>query len=146
MVPVARLLFWATACRRRYVESAKRGKNMLIFATESQPIVTCIRCSSKTCFNHNVLYHEGQSCKQYDRSRPIKDGLNRSVSRVAIWWKTRNCPGCFQPVRSPHFVCLLCLPVNRLKRTAGAVTCVVDVVIACKSSQHASLYVSNSKF
>jgi hypothetical protein len=65
---------------------------------ESQPIVTCIRCSSKTCFTHNVLYHEGQSCKQYDRSRPIRDGLNRSVSRVAIWWRTRSCPGCFQPV------------------------------------------------
>ncbi|PVG04571.1 hypothetical protein CPB86DRAFT_720794 [Serendipita vermifera] len=65
---------------------------------ESQPIVTCLRCSRRTCFTHNVLYHEGQTCKQYDRSRPLKDAVNRTVSRAAIWWRTRNCPGCFQPI------------------------------------------------
>lgn len=64
-----------------------------------QPIVTCVRCGEKTCFNHNVVYHEGQTCKQYERSRPIKDALNRSVSRAVIWWRTRNCPGCFQPIQ-----------------------------------------------
>ncbi|KAG8833864.1 hypothetical protein FRC18_002937 [Serendipita sp. 400] len=64
----------------------------------SQPIVTCLRCSQRTCFTHCVLWHEGKTCKQYDRSRPIMDALNRSANRASIWWNTRNCPGCFQPI------------------------------------------------
>lgn len=65
---------------------------------DAQPMVTCIRCGERTCFTHSTMWHEGQSCKQYDRSRPLKDMVNRGVSRAAIWWGTRKCPGCFQPV------------------------------------------------
>jgi IBR domain, a half RING-finger domain len=71
---------------------------------DAQPMVTCIRCSEKTCFTHSTMWHEGQTCKQYDRSRPVKDIINRGVSRAAIWWRSRSCPGCFQPVSFPLIV------------------------------------------
>lgn len=64
----------------------------------SQPIVTCVRCSVQTCFNHCIVYHEGKTCAQYDKSRPLKDVINRAANRATIWWKTRSCPGCFQPI------------------------------------------------
>ncbi len=83
-----------------------------------QPKVVCVQCGHATCFNHSVPWHEGKTCRQYDRTLPVKDTINRSgfsfspcvgpriltpmirvVSRVEIWWSTRRCPGCGQRIR-----------------------------------------------
>jgi len=86
----------------------------------AQPKVVCVQCGHATCFNHSVPWHEGRSCKQYDRTLPVKDTINRCapfffdsptsgprivtpmirvVSRMEIWWSTRRCPGCGQRIR-----------------------------------------------
>jgi len=43
-----------------------------------QPKVVCVQCGHATCFNHSVPWHEGKTCKQYDRTLPVKDTINRS--------------------------------------------------------------------
>lgn len=45
-----------------------------------QPKVICVQCGYATCFNHSVPWHEGKSCKQYDRTLPLKDTINRCGS------------------------------------------------------------------
>ena len=42
-----------------------------------QPKVVCVQCGHATCFNHSVPWHEGKTCKQYDRTLPVKDTINR---------------------------------------------------------------------
>lgn len=42
-----------------------------------QPRVVCVQCGHATCFNHSVPWHEGKTCKQYDRTLPVKDTINR---------------------------------------------------------------------
>ena len=42
-----------------------------------QPRVECVQCGHATCFNHSVPWHEGKTCKQYDRTLPVKDTINR---------------------------------------------------------------------
>lgn len=43
-----------------------------------QPKVVCVQCGHATCFNHSVPWHEGKTCKHYDRTLPVKDTINRS--------------------------------------------------------------------
>jgi hypothetical protein len=42
-----------------------------------QPKVVCVQCGHATCFNHSMPWHEGKTCKQYDRTLPVKDTINR---------------------------------------------------------------------
>jgi hypothetical protein len=34
-----------------------------------QPIVTCLHCGHRSCFDHNVAWHENLTCSEYDRLR-----------------------------------------------------------------------------
>ncbi|EFQ31528.1 IBR domain-containing protein [Colletotrichum graminicola M1.001] len=33
---------------------------------EGQPKVTCLHCGQRSCFNHNVVWHENLTCEEYD--------------------------------------------------------------------------------
>ncbi|KAH7156957.1 hypothetical protein EDB81DRAFT_881251 [Dactylonectria macrodidyma] len=43
------------------------GSGQIHESGEDQPIVTCLHCSHRSCFHHNVPWHENLSCEEYDK-------------------------------------------------------------------------------
>ncbi|KAK1622550.1 hypothetical protein BDP81DRAFT_334277 [Colletotrichum phormii] len=46
--------------------TANCGSGQLHDTGGDQPIVTCLHCSQRSCFSHNVTWHENLSCEEYD--------------------------------------------------------------------------------
>ncbi|KAF7544941.1 hypothetical protein G7Z17_g9555 [Cylindrodendrum hubeiense] len=42
------------------------GSGQIHESGEDQPIVTCLHCNHRSCFHHNVPWHENLSCEEYD--------------------------------------------------------------------------------
>jgi hypothetical protein len=43
------------------------GSGQIHDSNNHHPIVTCLHCEKKSCFVHNVPWHEGVSCREYNR-------------------------------------------------------------------------------
>lgn len=43
------------------------GSGQIHDSDARHPIVTCLHCGQRSCFQHNVPWHEGLTCKEYDR-------------------------------------------------------------------------------
>ncbi|KND94057.1 hypothetical protein TOPH_01193 [Tolypocladium ophioglossoides CBS 100239] len=43
------------------------GSGQIHESGREQPIVTCLHCHHRSCFQHNVPWHENLSCDEYDR-------------------------------------------------------------------------------
>ncbi|OHW89606.1 RING finger domain-containing protein [Colletotrichum incanum] len=46
--------------------TANCGSGQLHDTGGVQPIVTCLHCGQRSCFTHNVVWHENLSCEEYD--------------------------------------------------------------------------------
>ncbi|KAK7442393.1 hypothetical protein CaCOL14_001213 [Colletotrichum acutatum] len=46
--------------------TANCGSGQLHDTGGEQPIVTCLHCGQRSCFSHNVTWHENLSCQEYD--------------------------------------------------------------------------------
>jgi hypothetical protein len=74
--------------------------------TAAWPIVTCQKCSSRTCFTHDTIWHEGKTCGEYTKEleEKTKAGPARELEskKSEIWMKkhAKICPGkgCGRPV------------------------------------------------
>ncbi|KZT62419.1 hypothetical protein CALCODRAFT_202395 [Calocera cornea HHB12733] len=62
-------------------------------------MVVCIACGTKSCFRHDVPWHEGMTCKEYERSKEVKPIMKKESQTIRrIEKKTRACPRCKAPV------------------------------------------------
>jgi len=64
-------------------------------------IFRCHACGFKVCVIHNVKWHEGETCKEYDyRTKPELKGKEESASQRLITSTTKPCPGrsCGAPI------------------------------------------------
>ncbi|KAM0409011.1 hypothetical protein ACHAPD_011173 [Fusarium lateritium] len=43
------------------------GSGQIHESGSAQPIVTCLHCNHRSCFHHNVAWHETLSCDEYDK-------------------------------------------------------------------------------
>lgn len=43
------------------------GSGQIHDSDARHPIVSCLYCGQRSCFQHNVPWHEGLTCKEYDR-------------------------------------------------------------------------------
>ncbi|KAF8849347.1 hypothetical protein BDZ45DRAFT_604509 [Acephala macrosclerotiorum] len=58
------------------------------------PIFFCTACFSKACVIHNVVWHEGETCNEYDyRKDPSKKLEEEKASRIEIKESSKPCPG-----------------------------------------------------
>jgi len=60
-------------------------------------IMICQACGSKSCFTHDVLWHAGRTCAQYDGDLPRKDNeivKEEAASSDYLKKKTQACPSC----------------------------------------------------
>lgn len=73
------------------------------------PIVTCYVCHHKTCFLHQVAWHEGLSCEEYDEEQRIKMGM--ATTKEYLKRFTKACPNCKKPLeKSEGCDAMLCKP------------------------------------
>lgn len=43
------------------------GSGQIHESGDESPIVTCLHCRHRSCFHHNVAWHENLSCSEYDQ-------------------------------------------------------------------------------
>ncbi|KAF8603521.1 hypothetical protein BDV93DRAFT_523291 [Ceratobasidium sp. AG-I] len=70
------------------------------------PIITCRRCKTKSCFEHDVVWHVDLTCSEYDANRrPVNTQTTDYLQRY-----TKVCPGCTRMVEKidgcDHMVCV----------------------------------------
>jgi len=70
------------------------------------PIITCRRCHTKSCFEHDVIWHDGLTCSEYDA---LRQPTNSSTADY-LQRHTKVCPSCTRMVEKiagcDHMVCL----------------------------------------
>ncbi|CAG8732298.1 12715_t:CDS:2, partial [Funneliformis caledonium] len=54
------------------------------------PIVICHTCNAKSCYTHEVIWHEGQTCEEYEQNKKQFDFATEDyLSRTS-----KQCPSC----------------------------------------------------
>ncbi|KIM22908.1 hypothetical protein M408DRAFT_322325, partial [Serendipita vermifera MAFF 305830] len=75
---------------------------------ESNNIVKCHSCGTKQCFRHQVLWHEGFSCAQWDEHQRGTI-MRQEISNEWIQANTKPCPRCngrlMKAEGCDHFTC-----------------------------------------
>ncbi|KIM22909.1 hypothetical protein M408DRAFT_78334, partial [Serendipita vermifera MAFF 305830] len=75
---------------------------------ESNNIVTCHSCGTKQCFRHQVLWHEGFTCAQWDEHQRVTV-VQQEMSDEWIQANTKPCPRCSSRLEKAegcdHFTC-----------------------------------------
>ncbi|KAG8757037.1 hypothetical protein FRC14_002425 [Serendipita sp. 396] len=59
------------------------------------PIVTCYVCHHKTCFLHQIAWHDGMSCEEWDERQRARNG---TTNDDYIKKYTKPCPHCSRPI------------------------------------------------
>ncbi|KAH9214827.1 hypothetical protein DL95DRAFT_502494 [Leptodontidium sp. 2 PMI_412] len=59
-----------------------------------QPIAVCSSCGFVSCSHHNVPWHSGQNCKEYDERIKAGADLVDKRSEKTIRRIAKRCPGC----------------------------------------------------
>ncbi|KAK8869304.1 ring finger protein [Apiospora arundinis] len=60
----------------------------------SGPIFRCVQCGNRSCIKHNVLWHEGMTCAEYDSSaRSSQREKEEAASIEKVKETSRPCPG-----------------------------------------------------
>jgi hypothetical protein len=78
----------------------------------------CVACKARHCVHHNVPWHSGETCDEYDR-RNRRRRKDDKASETVIRKTTRVCPKCKQAVYKTagcnHITCKSILPVATLR-------------------------------
>jgi hypothetical protein len=95
-----------------------------------QPIMKCNACHFKTCFVHNLPWHSGETCAQFDLPKDgAKERLEQEVASKALLEQTaKRCPNskCGVPIVKvngcDHMTCksnypLVCQSIDSNKTT-----------------------------
>lgn len=73
------------------------------------PIVTCRYCRSRSCFTHNLPWHTGLTCEQYDARRAAEIEVENDASQTYIEQHSKRCPSCNRPIEKTegcdHMTC-----------------------------------------
>jgi IBR domain, a half RING-finger domain len=68
-----------------------------------EPIFECNACGHRHCVTHNVRWHIGETCKQYEiRANPEARRHEEEKSEKKIRKTTKRCPGCQVNIEGNH--------------------------------------------
>ncbi|KZT62418.1 hypothetical protein CALCODRAFT_489759 [Calocera cornea HHB12733] len=71
-------------------------------------IVICAQCGSKACSHHDIIWHDGLTCTQYDEAKSQKRGREAAVETY-FSQHTKQCPQCKSPIEKisgcDHMTC-----------------------------------------
>lgn len=75
------------------------------------PVVTCYVCHAKSCFTHQVPWHENFTCKQWDQQGLQKDAAMEATAQYLSKF-TKECPRCGCHIEKnegcDHMTCTRC--------------------------------------
>ncbi|CAJ0755251.1 719_t:CDS:2 [Entrophospora sp. SA101] len=75
---------------------------------DKTPVVICEGCGGKSCYTHEVAWHMGQTCKDYESNKKEADFATTDY----ILRETKGCPGCSIPIEKnkgcDHMTCRKC--------------------------------------
>ncbi|CAH1764551.1 11462_t:CDS:10, partial [Entrophospora sp. SA101] len=74
----------------RWCKNSKCGSAQSHIGSDSEPILTCGNCGTKSCFVHDSLWHEGLTCEQYDEVERIRN----EATQTYLEQHTKPCPKC----------------------------------------------------
>ncbi|GES82806.1 hypothetical protein GLOIN_2v1661741 [Rhizophagus clarus] len=93
------------------------GAGQIHIGKGDTPVMICESCGVESCYNHDVIWHMDQTCKEYYMNNKKSDSItNNYISR-----ETKGCPGCSIPIvknggcdhiscaKCGHQFCWLCL-------------------------------------
>ncbi|KAF2632608.1 hypothetical protein BU25DRAFT_319705, partial [Macroventuria anomochaeta] len=95
----------------------------------------CVKCKKTHCIEHNMLWHKGETCREYEYRTNKK--IRKEEEKASKKWmkeKAKHCPGCKRPIEKSygcdhmtcskcrHEFCWECLAPYLKKRDAGSVT------------------------
>ena len=89
-----------------------------LYVLDAYPIVQCSCCYKKSCFTHQLPWHEGLTCSEFDSLHP-ELAVDQEAAQHLISATTQQCTKCKKRVRSytiPHtFYCVqdFCLQIER---------------------------------
>jgi IBR domain, a half RING-finger domain len=58
---------------------------------DAQPIMTCTACKFKSCWTHQMPWHSGQTCDEYEAERQERF-VQEAASKKFLDEKTKICP------------------------------------------------------
>jgi hypothetical protein len=112
-------------------------KNLLINThcnLDSVPIVQCSQCYKKSCFTHQLPWHEGLTCEEFDFVRPNIAADQEATQRL-INSTTQQCPRCKKKVGTRTLSCLFryCSDVFcfQIERSAGCDHMTCELYFIC---------------
>ena len=77
------------------------------------PIVTCYACRFRSCFNHQIPWHEGYTCVEWDEYKKGRNEESIKSTQEYLAKFTKACPNCKRPTEKAsgcdHMKCSVCL-------------------------------------
>ncbi|CAG8511480.1 10940_t:CDS:2, partial [Scutellospora calospora] len=73
------------------------------------PIITCKACGQKSCFTHDVPWHDGLTCEEFTEQLRLKNQEENDANRAYFELHTKSCPRCKKPIEKnngcDHMTC-----------------------------------------
>ncbi|RIA92139.1 hypothetical protein C1645_765838 [Glomus cerebriforme] len=89
----------------RWCKNPTCGSGQEHFERDKAPIMICVACKEKTCYTHDVPWHEDRTCAQYDLEKVTTEGATKDT----IDRETKPCPECqiriFKDGGCSHMIC-----------------------------------------
>lgn len=70
--------------------TADCGSGQIHDSGSDQPIVTCLSCSHRSCFEHNVAWHQNLTCDEYNRLLADPENFRSQVELDNDEWEEKN--------------------------------------------------------
>ncbi|CAG8756300.1 824_t:CDS:2, partial [Gigaspora rosea] len=74
----------------RWCHNQNCGSGQEHLGKDISPIMICIACGKLNCFTHDVIWHVGRTCTEYEAEKNTIEGATRDT----IERETKTCPGC----------------------------------------------------
>jgi hypothetical protein len=75
----------------RFCKAADCGAGQEHATGDDQPIMTCAACHTKSCYTHDVPWHDELTCAQFDLKQANEEA---EANRAFFQSKTKPCPEC----------------------------------------------------
>lgn len=74
----------------RWCANENCGSGQLHNGGKDSPILTCCKCGDKMCFVHNIKWHEGDTCAEFQAKKDVDK--TEKASQLHLEETTKTCP------------------------------------------------------
>ncbi|CAG8689554.1 2851_t:CDS:2, partial [Dentiscutata erythropus] len=74
----------------RWCKNSRCGSGQIHYQRDIAPIMTCKACGEKSCYTHDVPWHENMTCAQYEEKKKESEAATKDY----LMKHTKLCPKC----------------------------------------------------